>query len=95
MCCPGGESHEVTPCAPGPPSSSETCAPQKEESGEAVQKRFLTGMVTTVTADGGMVNDYVYFEMGVVLGGAKAEVGDMVQVEAERKHSRGGWMASR
>ena len=52
-------------------------------------------MVTTVTADGGMVNDYVYFEMGVVLGGDKAEVGDMVQVEAERKHSRGGWMASR
>lgn len=52
-------------------------------------------MVTSVTSDGGMVNDYVYFEVGVVLGGVKIEVGDVVRVEAERKHSKGGWMASR
>ena len=60
-----------------------------------MQLRFLTGVVTSITADGGMINEYVYFEMGVVMGGIRAEVGDVVHVEAKRTHSKGGWRASR
>lgn len=68
-------------------------APPPQEG--AGQERFLTGVVTSITSDGGMVNDYVYFEMDVVLGGVKAVVGDTVRLRAERKHSKGGWRASR
>ena len=42
-----------------------------------------------------MINNYVFFEMDVVLGGIKVEVGDVVYVEAERKHSKAGWTATR
>lgn len=73
----------------------EASAPLGDAAGEPVHQRFLTGKVTAVTSDGGMVNDYIYFETGVVLGGVKLEVGDVVRVDAERKHSKGGWMARR
>lgn len=52
-------------------------------------------MATSVTSDSGMINNYVFFEMGVVLGGVKVEVGDVLYVEAERKHSKAGWTAVR
>lgn len=60
-----------------------------------LQRRFLTGIITSVTSDGGMINDHIYFEMGVVLGGVRVEVGEQVHVEAERGHEKGGWRASR
>ena len=69
-----------------PPSSGDAVLPQQ---------RFFTGMATSVTSDTGMINNYVFFEMGVVLGGVKVEVGDVLYVEAERKHSKAGWTAVR
>ena len=42
-----------------------------------------------------MIDNYVFFDMGVVLGGVKVEVEDMVYVEAERKHVKAGWTAVR
>lgn len=59
------------------------------------QQRFFTGVVTSVTADNGMINNYVFFDMEAVLGGVKVEVEDVVYVEAERKHSKAGWTAVR
>jgi hypothetical protein len=71
------------------------CAPQEKGDEEATQQRFLTGVITSITPDGGMVNDYVYFEKDVVLGGVKLEVGEVVRVEAQRKRSKSGWLANR
>lgn len=77
---------EVKSCGNSPPSSGDSVLPQQ---------RFFTGVVTSVTADSGMINNYVFFDMGVVLGGVKVEVEDVVYVEAERKHSKAGWTAVR
>ena len=68
--------------------------PQERDS-PTLQQRFFTGVVTSVTSDSGMINDHVYFEMGVVMGGVKPEVNDFVHVEAERRHSKAGWRATR
>jgi len=42
-----------------------------------------------------MVENYVFFDMGVVLGGVKVEVNDTVYLEANRSHSNAGWTAVR
>lgn len=59
------------------------------------EQRFLTGVVTSISSDDGMVNDSIYFDVGVVMGGVKVEVGDVVHVEAVRQHRRAGWCANR
>ena len=74
----------------GPEKSRDVSPPP-----DPLQQRYFSGVVTSITSDSGMINDYVYFEMGVVLGGVKAEVGDVVHVQAERKHTKGGWRAIR
>lgn len=82
------ESGDVNIGGPPPSPEAATQAP--------IQRRFFSGVVTSVSsADSGMINDHIYFEMGVVLGGDKAEVGDIVHVQTERRHSKGGWRATR
>ncbi len=60
-----------------------------------LHQRFFTGHVTSVTEESGMINDHVFFDMGVVVGGVQVEVGDLLHVQACRSHSKAGWRAVR
>ena len=97
-------SHTATSTTSSPihPSSESCNVPStngisvcKDTASGELQQRFFTGVVTSVTSECGMINDHVFFEVDVVLGGMKLEVGDTVHVEAQRKHSRAGWIATR
>ena len=64
-------------------------------SDDSAHQRFFTGHVTSVTEESGMVNEHVFFDMGVVVGGVRVEVGDLLHVHAHRNHIKAGWKAVR
>ena len=78
----GGNSNEVPLPPPKPPIKSEK------------QKRYFTGVVTSVNDTSGMIDQRVFFEVDSVIGGQKPAVGATVHVCATREHSQAGWRAT-
>ena len=60
-----------------------------------MQKRYFTGVVTSVNDTSGMIDCRVFFEMDTVIGGQRPAVGATVHVCATREHSQAGWRATK
>ena len=59
------------------------------------QRRCFTGVVTSISGESGLIDNHVYFDCDVIVGGRNPVVGGAAHVTAARPHEHAGWRAVR
>ena len=78
-----------TPFSPSGPAQTSATSCTNE------QRRYFTGVVTSLNGESGLIDNHVYFEWDVIVGGLTPVVGGAAHVTATRPHVHAGWRAVR